>query len=71
MQTVPSAHWAELLQILLQVPSLQTSLCRQSASALRHFREQSPPRQAPPGPGQAASAAQVLASGPQPCVSIQ
>ena len=65
MQTVPSAHCPELLQILLQVPSLQTSLWRQSASALEHFREQSPLRQTPPGP-QAASPTQVFASGPQP-----
>ena len=68
MQTVPppsGAHCPELLQILLQVPSLHTSLWRQSASALEQLREQSPLRQTPPGP-HAASPTQVLASGPQP-----
>ena len=65
MQTVPSPHWLLLLQMRLQAPSLQTSLWRQSASALEHFREQRPLRQTPPAP-QAASPEQVLDSGPQP-----
>ena len=67
MQTVPSAHCAELLQILLQAPSLHTSFFRQSASALEHFREHSPLRHTPPGPGQAASPVHALASAWQPC----